>query len=99
MCSSDLSSQPPSRLPLPAAPRLTTSHSQVVGGLRSVKLLVELLVVELAVLDLEQAESDGGFEQDEHGGWSFGGEELAEKGEAELAEGSAALLSVGLEEC
>lgn len=42
-----------------ALTRCSLLYSQVVGCLGSIKLLVELLVVELAVLDLEQAESYG----------------------------------------
>lgn len=55
---------------------------QVVGSLGGLKLLVNLLIVELAILELEQSETDGGLEEDEHGErasccWERDGEERA----------------------
>jgi hypothetical protein len=39
---------------------------QVVGRLWRIKLLVNILVLELAILELEEGETDGGFKEDEH---------------------------------
>lgn len=44
-----------------------TRDVQVVGAFRTVELLVQVLVRQLSCIrQLEQAESDGGFEQHEH---------------------------------